>query len=187
MMEKLDSRGRERTFIYGHSNRGRKFPNLKHDKQFKKGHKSWNTGLHIDTAGVFVEGHKINLGRKHPKEFGEKVSNRNRGREITYKGDKHWNWKGGITTEDKKLRMKFRLNLMPIILERDSYTCQICEQYGGELQVDHIKSWAEYPELRFEESNCRTLCMACHYYITFKRKIPKGVVWGHNLSRRIES
>lgn len=102
-------------------------------------------------------------------------------------GEKHWNWKGGITTEDKKLRLKFRKTMQDKVLVRDDYTCHVCDTQGGYLQVDHIKSWADYPELRFEISNCRTLCMACHYYVTFKRKIPQGIIWGHNLSRRIES
>jgi len=29
--------------------------------------------------------------------------------------------------------------------------------------------------------------MACHYYVTFKRKMPEGIIWGHNFSRRIAS
>jgi len=99
-------------------------------------------------------------------------------------GDKNPRWKGGISPKSRLERVKFRQQLQSKILHRDNYTCQICDEYGGNLQIDHIKEWADYPELRFEESNCRTLCMACHYYITFKRKMPKGIVWGHNLGRR---
>lgn len=102
-------------------------------------------------------------------------------------GDKHHNWKGGVSSKDKLERSKFRQTLQRVIFIRDNYTCQICDQYGGHLQVDHIKKWSEYPELRFDKNNCRTLCMACHYYITFKRKLPSGVVWGHNLNKRIAS
>jgi 5-methylcytosine-specific restriction endonuclease McrA len=101
-------------------------------------------------------------------------------------GKKHWNWKGGITSEDKRLRQLFRETMQQNIFARDNYSCQICDE-GGYLQVDHIKTWADYPELRFTEGNCRTLCMACHYYVTFKKKLPKGIIWGHNLSRRIGS
>lgn len=101
--------------------------------------------------------------------------------------DDHYNWKGGISNADKLQRQKFRNKLHGAVLARDNYTCQICDAYGGSLQVDHIKRWSEFPELRFDLANCRTVCMACHYYITFKRKIPKGVIWGHNLSRRIVS
>lgn len=104
-----------------------------------------------------------------------------------HSGEKHWNWKGGITAEDHSERVRFRRTMQTNIFVRDDYTCQICSTHGVSLQVDHIKSWAKYPELRFEESNCRTLCMACHYYVTFKRKMPEGIVWGHNLNRRIAS
>lgn len=103
------------------------------------------------------------------------------------KGETYWNWKGGITKEGKLERFKFYKTVQRSIFLRDNYTCQICDQYGGNLQVDHIKPWAEFPELRFVKSNCRTLCMACHYYITFKKKIPDGITWGHTLSRGILS
>lgn len=97
-----------------------------------------------------------------------------------------WNKKGeGATSQNHMDRVKFRKTIQKQILIRDNFTCQICDQYNGNLQVDHIKSWADYPELRFYPDNCRTLCMACHYYVTFKRKMPKGTVWGHNFSRRI--
>lgn len=95
-------------------------------------------------------------------------------------------WKGGVTKESRAERAKFRKVLQAKVLKRDNYTCQVCDQYSGYLQVDHIKPWADYPDLRFELSNCRTLCMACHYYITFKRTIPKGIIWGHNMKHRIE-
>lgn len=105
---------------------------------------------------------------------------------IGYKaGRKHHNWKGGITPQNQSERVQFRMKMQPLIFLRDNYTCQICGAEGGDLQVDHIKRWSDYPELRFDPDNCRTLCMACHYYVTFKRKLPHGVVWGHNLSRRI--
>jgi len=38
---------------------------------------------------------------------------------------------------------------------------------------------------RFDLNNCRTLCMACHYKITFGTELPKDVPnWGHNLLRK---
>lgn len=119
-----------------------------------------------------------------PQEVREKISLSRKGKLV---GENHWNWQGGKTDPKEVERTKFKRLVQKRILKRDNYTCQVCDQYGGYLQVDHIKSWSDYPELRFEESNCRTLCMACHYYVTFKRKLPKGVIWGHNFSRRIAS
>jgi len=89
-----------------------------------------------------------------------------------------------ITPENHLERARFQKTMQKLIFIRDNFTCQFCGHYGRPLQVDHIKGWKDYPELRFEESNCRTLCMACHYYVTFKRKIPEGIVWGHNFSRK---
>jgi len=61
----------------------------------------------------------------------------------------------------------------------------ILKRFGGKLQVAHIMSWADYPELRFNLDNCRTLCMACHYFETFGRELPEDVTtWGHNLSHK---
>lgn len=97
-------------------------------------------------------------------------------------GDKHYNWKGGITSENRKQRKKFRIEVQPLVLKRDNYTCRVCLTSGGYLQVDHIKNWADYPELRFNLDNCQTLCMSCHYKVTFGRDMPEGTVWGHKLS-----
>lgn len=109
------------------------------------------------------------------------------GKTMKHRGKNHHNWKGGVSSKNKLLRSRFLQTIQPKVLKRDNYTCQFCKQYGGYLQIDHIKSWANYSELRFDLDNCRTLCMACHYYVTFKRKLPKGVVWGHNLSKRVAS
>jgi 5-methylcytosine-specific restriction endonuclease McrA len=48
------------------------------------------------------------------------------------------------------------------VFKRDDYTCQMCDQHGGYLEVDHIKSWSQYPELRLAIDNGRTLCRPCH-------------------------
>lgn len=96
---------------------------------------------------------------------------------------KFGNWKGGVTSQDKKDRRLFSEITSVEVFERDDYTCQICEQRGGHLHADHIKSWFEYPELRFEISNCRTVCRSCHYYITFKKQMPIGSKWG--IKRRV--
>lgn len=175
--------------------------------EFKKGMTPWNKGIkHIKVQGSKHPHWKG--GKPDCKDCGVKLKYYNTERCISchlvsdkakehiakirpkkgqFSGDKHHNWQGGITSEDRKARIDFRRTIQKKILERDNFTCQICDQYSGNLQVDHIKSWKEYPELRFSEDNCRTLCMACHYYVTFKKKLPRGVVWGHNLNQGMTS
>lgn len=143
---------------------------------FKKGHNSWNAGLknwlseeHKAALRLANSGNAWTKGKKRPDIVGEKNPM----------------WKGGVKSQNDMDRVKFRKQVQQLVLQRDNYTCQVCDQYSGNLQVDHIKSWADFPDLRFELDNCRTLCMACHYYVTFKRKMPKGIVWGHNLKQRI--
>lgn len=86
------------------------------------------------------------------------------------------NWKGGIS-ENRRNSIRSRQLRMKILV-RDDYICQICQKRGRNLHIDHIKSWSEYPELRFDPDNCRALCRPCHYYVTFKREIPSGSMWG---------
>lgn len=83
------------------------------------------------------------------------------------RGKKHWKWRGGITSENNKIRHSIEYRLWRIsVFERDKYTCIWCgikgSQTGGYLQADHIKPFAYYPELRFAIDNGRTLCRDCH-------------------------
>lgn len=84
------------------------------------------------------------------------------------KGDKHWNWQGGKTRETIRLRNSAQAReWRAVVFERDKYTCQECGDRNGNghkviLNADHIKPWAYFPELRFDISNGRTLCLPCH-------------------------
>ncbi|NCN41034.1 HNH endonuclease [bacterium] len=93
-------------------------------------------------------------------------------------------WLGFIGNTDCMQRRAFQKTLQRRVFERDLYKCTICG-VGGDLQVDHILSWAEHPALRFDMDNCRTLCAGCHYEVTFGRRMPSETRgWGHNLIKR---
>ncbi len=56
-----------------------------------------------------------------------------------------------------------------IVLERDKYTCQHCEQTGGRLVVHHVKTFKMNPELRLEPDNGIVLCNNCHEKLHLSR------------------
>ncbi len=78
------------------------------------------------------------------------------------------NWKGGVTTENHKIRNSRTYALWrTAVFDRDKYTCVWCGDKNGRgvavvLQADHIKPFCDYPELRFAIDNGRTLCVSCH-------------------------
>lgn len=156
---------------------------------------SWNKGMKIDRKKYPSMGHF----KKHTEKSNKKNSLSHLGKKTwqvgltkkkdsrIYAGERHHNWKGGVTKESEYQRKLFHKNIQKQVFKRDNYTCQLCGT-KEDLQVDHIQSWAEYVELRFCIDNCRTLCKSCHYQITYGKPIPdKKMEWGHNLGRaRIE-
>ena len=50
-----------------------------------------------------------------------------------------------------------------LVFKRDNFTCVICkDSKGGNLEADHIKDFALFPDLRLDINNGRTLCKSCH-------------------------
>ena len=79
------------------------------------------------------------------------------------KNEKSNFWKGGATKENKKLRSSARFRRWrDAVYKRDDYTCVFCGKRGGRLNPDHIKKFADFPDLRFNVDNGRTLCEKCH-------------------------
>lgn len=119
-----------------------------------------------------------NTGRTHIKK-GQKLSPSTqfkKGHETWSKGKKllynvgplNNNWKGGVTSLVQKIRHSPEIKQWrKDVFKRDNYTCVRCgrKRKPGDrvlLEADHIKSFAKYPELRFDLNNGRTLCRECH-------------------------
>lgn len=96
------------------------------------------------------------LGKKHSVERRMATRERNLGSRSHF-------WKGGSTSDGKRVRSSLPYKLWrEAVFTRDNFTCQMCWQRGGMLHADHIKPFAYFQHLRFDVSNGRTLCVACH-------------------------
>lgn len=112
------------------------------------------------------------LGKAKTDEHRKNISKAMSGRKLSdqhrrslsekFKGENGNNWKGGITPLNKKLRDSVEYKLWrEAVLKRDRNECIWCGDKEN-LQADHIKQFAYYPELRFAIDNGRTLCKSCH-------------------------
>lgn len=104
------------------------------------------------------------VGNKHA--FGTKrtMEDRLKIKMLTPRGERHYNWKGGLVPINKAIRKSHEYKLWrESVFLRDNYSCVGCgDNKGGNLEADHIKPFAHYPELRFDINNGRTLCHNCH-------------------------
>lgn len=115
------------------------------------------------------EGHRASISRANKIAYADPGRRRvltlrwlNRPR-LTQRGVNSNYWKGGITPINKAIRTSLEYKMWRrAVFERDDYTCVLCGERGVELNADHIKPFAYFPELRFELSNGRTLCVPCH-------------------------
>ena len=93
------------------------------------------------------------------------------------KGKTPWNYKGGISSENVKIRTspeykKWRLE----VFKRDWYRCFDCGKTSPQLEADHIYSFANYPRLRMVLENGITLCALCHKIKTKLERTDKCIL-----------
>jgi hypothetical protein len=117
------------------------------------GLKAWATRVKRGNAVSGAKG-------KHWKLSAENRRNQS----LAQRGENSPHWQGGKTEKGKTLRKSVEWKLWrEAVFTRDDYTCQMCGVRGGvELHPDHIKPFSQFPELRFDIANGRTLCAPCH-------------------------
>ena len=136
------------------------------NKGIKTGIKPWLGKKRLNISGknnYFWKGGKPNC-----KECNKQLSSRkatycqNCANRIFHSGEKNVNWRGGITPQNEKERKSpaYR-RWRRAVLKRDDFQCIWCGA-KEKLEVDHIKPFAFFPDLRTEITNGRTLCIPCH-------------------------
>lgn len=107
-------------------------------------------------------------GRRPPSRKGLHVSEETKRKlRLYFKGrfigHNNANWKGGTSPLRKIDQSTDRYKIWrKSVFERDGYHCLICGQVGGDLNAHHIKSYKDYPILRYWVDNGITLCVKCH-------------------------
>jgi len=105
---------------------------------------------------------------------------------ANYSGEKHWNWKGGISTVTHVLRNCAKYQIWRnLVFLRDNFICQECGVKNGDgkticLNAHHIRKFSEYPELMFDVNNGITYCKECHKNLHFPQTKLKMVQLNDN-------
>lgn len=118
-------------------------------------------------------------GRIFSKEHKLKLSLHAKSRKPKY-GKDAYAWKGGKTSIQRCIRENYRKkHWVKTCLERDNFTCQLCNHRGGDLEVHHkfpfakildtyqIKTIQDAIKCDFlwNITNGLTLCKSCHKQI----------------------
>lgn len=134
-----------------------------------KGLTPWNKGRKETRPEVLKRQSDSHCGIKMPpftEEHKRKIG-------LSNSGEQSFNWKGGITKQQFKIRNSFDYKeWRRKCLERDNWTCQISKVKGGKINVHHINNFADNPELIFDINNGITISKELHekFHSIYKRK-----------------
>lgn len=114
-------------------------------------------GLTAVTIGVWLRAMSVPIRKVVTLRTRQKLK-------VASSGEKRWNWKGGITKEQVRLRTNLEMKLArEACFTRDDYTCRCCKQRGGKLNAHHVWPFQRFPQWKYEVWNLVTLCKPCHH------------------------
>lgn len=164
----------------------RKRMSLAKRRFFKNGGKPWNFGMTAEQDERIrrsVEAaHKATKGKpsprkgkpapwaKHlPQQFKKGFTPWNKGKPHL-RGERHWNWKGGIDKEHNRIKQTQEYkDWRAAVYRRDKWRCRKCKTRKL-IVAHHKKPFALFPKSRFTVSNGVTLCRKCHQDIHRPRR-----------------
>jgi len=142
-------------------NKGKKGLQGANKTSFKKGQTPWNKDKKMPAHCGFQKGNQLSKGVKRKPRYGKDSSS----------------WKGGKAKLGIRIRkLTDYSNWRKTVFERDDYTCQLCGQKGGWLEVHHKKPFREILKendiktiesavkciLIWDIDNGITYCKECH-------------------------
>lgn len=83
-------------------------------------------------------GHSLKTVQGVLKKFGIHVRNGSESKVGLMIGEKHPNWKGGVTSFNLLCREYYEVNIRPLISQRDGFKCRRCGKEHCRLHVHHI-------------------------------------------------
>jgi hypothetical protein len=134
----------------------------------------------LPNSGQFKKGDRTRIGAKASEETRERLRVSHLGQKpwctgkhvkindaldkwrATYRKDKHYNWKGGISGDERTTKQRRYKEWRDSVFRRDDWTCRGCGVRGIYLEAHHVKAWARYPAFRYQVSNGLSLCRDCH-------------------------
>lgn len=142
----------------------------------------------IDKRSLLMKHDKLTFkGLKHTREWREMMSQKLKNRKFSQEtlckmsvatkkrnlvGSKNPNWRGGISLDNFRGRFDAKGSALKRLIKRNSNKCGMCNKEFGNIcphceqkiksYAHHIKSWKDYPELRYDPQNGILLCEKCH-------------------------
>lgn len=141
---------------------------FKHTQQSKEKHYNWKGGV---SKCPVCNKELSHFGKKYCQKHWPRPKGITRSHETRIKlsqiakdrkGETAANWRGGIKPINEKIRSSKEYKIWKnAVRQRDDGKCIWCGSTNN-IEIDHIKPFAIFPELRFAIDNGRTLCRKCH-------------------------